>query len=380
MAEIKLEHIRKVYNGQRGDEQLALEDFSLTIPDGEFVVLVGPSGCGKSTTLRIIAGLEEPSAGKVWIDGKCANGTPPKDRNLSMVFQNYALYPHMTVYENMAFGLALRNVPESEIKKRITEAMSALGLPSEMLDRQPSSLSGGQQQRVAVGRAIVRQPSAFLFDEPLSNLDAKMRVQLRTEIAKLHTRLRTTMVYVTHDQLEAMTMGDRLIVMRDGRIQQVDDPMSIYSSPDNMFVAGFIGHPSMNFFKGVLTAKKGFLYFVQDGTEQSATPPISLRLPDEKARAFASREGQPIIMGLRPEHFQDKLYMKDPDTESVFEAIVEVIEPMGSETYLYLDVARTTCVVRSRPQNRVDVNRKIEWVAEMKNALFFNPTSGDRVF
>ena len=374
MASVTYKNVFKKFG-----DLMIIKDLNIQVEDKEFLVLVGPSGCGKTTALRLLAGLEEITDGQIIIGDRVVNDVAPKDRDIAMVFQSYALYPHLSVYDNMAFGLKLRKTPKEEIKRRVGDAAEILGI-TDLLQRKPRQLSGGQRQRVAVGRAIVREPKVFLFDEPLSNLDAKMRVQLRTEIAKLHTRLRTTMVYVTHDQLEAMTMGDRLIVMRDGWIQQVDDPMSIYSSPDNMFVAGFIGHPSMNFFKGVLTAKKGFLYFVQDGTEQSATPPISLRLPDEKARAFASREGQPIIMGLRPEHFQDKLYMKDPDTESVFEAIVEVIEPMGSETYLYLDVARTTCVVRSRPQNRVDVNRKIEWVAEMKNALFFNPTSGDRVF
>src|SRR5258706_8421797 len=260
MAKVILENVSKTYPG--GFK--AVDNANLEINDQEFVVLVGPSGCGKSTTLRMIAGLEEISSGKIYIDGKIVNDVPPKDRDIAMVFQNYALYPHMTVYKNMAFGLMLRKFPKAEIEQRVRDAAQILGIEA-LLERKPKELSGGQRQRVAVGRAIVRKPKAFLFDEPLSNLDAKMRVQMRTEISKLHNRLQSTMIYVTHDQVEAMTMGDRIVVMKDGLVQQVSDPVNMYENPANKFVAGFIGSPAMNFLNGKITATNGDYFFVDRG-------------------------------------------------------------------------------------------------------------------
>src|SRR3989339_50280 len=259
MAEVTLKNVTKVYEGG----QVAAKDININVHDKEFVVLVGPSGCGKSTTLRMIAGLEEITSGELFIDNKKVNDVSPKDRDIAMVFQNYALYPHMTVYENMAFGLKLRKFPKEEIKQRVTDAAKILGL-EDYLTRKPKALSGGQRQRVAVGRAIVRKPKVFLFDEPLSNLDAKLRVQMRAEISKLHTRLQSTMVYVTHDQVEAMTMGDRIVVMKDGFIQQIADPITLYDKPANKFVAGFMGSPPMNFMDGTIVKKDGKLYFDED--------------------------------------------------------------------------------------------------------------------
>src|SRR5215211_1410965 len=249
MAKVTVKNVYKIYPGEKGGDVTAVDDVSLEIQDREFVVLVGPSGCGKSTTLRMIAGLEEISRGDIFIGDRRVNDVPPKDRDIAMVFQNYALYPHMSVYDNLAFGLKLRKFPKPEIRKRVSDAAAILGI-EQLLDRRPKALSGGQRQRVALGRAIVRQPKVFLFDEPLSNLDAKMRVQMRTEITKLHQRLQATMVYVTHDQAEAMTMGDQIVVMRDGRVQQNDTPMNIYQRPANQFVASFVGSPAMNFIRG----------------------------------------------------------------------------------------------------------------------------------
>ncbi|MEO8205970.1 MAG: sn-glycerol-3-phosphate ABC transporter ATP-binding protein UgpC, partial [Chthoniobacterales bacterium] len=264
MAKVSLKNVFKIYKGDRGKDVTAVTDFNLEIRDREFVVFVGPSGCGKSTTLRMIAGLEEISKGDVSINDKRVNDEPPKDRDIAMVFQNYALYPHMSVYDNMAFGLKLRKYPKAEIHKRVIEAAAILGI-DQFLDRKPKALSGGQRQRVAVGRAIVRQPKVFLFDEPLSNLDAKMRVQMRTEITKLHQRLQATMIYVTHDQVEAMTMGERIVVMKDGLIHQVDEPLKLYNEPVNLFVAGFLGSPPMNFIAGTLSGESNNIIFKENG-------------------------------------------------------------------------------------------------------------------
>ena len=264
MAQVIIQNLHKTYLGDKGRQVIAVEDLNLKIEDGEFMVLVGPSGCGKSTTLRLVAGLEEISGGNIYIDGKKLNDVPPKDRDIAMVFQNYALYPHMTVYKNMAFGLELRKLPKKEIQRRVQEAAQILGLSDEMLQRKPKALSGGQRQRVALGRSIVRKPKVFLFDEPLSNLDAKMRVQTRGEIAKLHGRLRNTMIYVTHDQVEAMTLGDRICVMKSGRVQQVGTPLEIYNRPATLFVAGFIGSPAMNFLPGQVVEKSRRLFFAEE--------------------------------------------------------------------------------------------------------------------
>src|SRR5437867_12877205 len=290
MGNVRLDHISKRFD----NNAVILNDVSIDVNDKEFVVLVGPSGCGKSTTLRMIAGLEEISEGTIYIDGKVVNDVPPKDRDIAMVFQNYALYPHMTVYKNMAFGLMLRKYPKEEIDRRVREAAQILGITDEQLERKPKALSGGQRQRVAVGRAIVRKPKAFLFDEPLSNLDAKMRVQMRAEINKLHNRLQYTMIYVTHDQVEAMTMGDRIVVMKDGIIQQVAEPIDLYDNPKNMFVAGFIGSPPMNFFKGTIEQRAGGLWFAETGNG------LALRVGWWMAGKLTGHIGKPVVFGCRP--------------------------------------------------------------------------------
>ncbi len=370
MAKVVLDGVYKIYEGDGGKEVTAVENVNLTIEDHEFMVLVGPSGCGKSTTLRMVAGLEEISKGTISIDGRKINDVPPKDRDIAMVFQNYALYPHMTVYKNMAFGLELRKYPKDEIERRVREAATILGLTDEMLLRKPKALSGGQRQRVAVGRAIVRKPKAFLFDEPLSNLDAKMRVSMRTEISKLHTRLSTTMIYVTHDQVEAMTMGDRITVMKDGVIQQVAEPLEIYHNPKNLFVAGFIGSPQMNFFEGKIQEEAGHLYFIE-ATANGGVGAVKIRLEQEQARKLASYAGRGVVFGIRPENLEDRLYVADPNPHHTFQATVEVVEPMGSETYLYLNTGAHNLIARSQNQHREEVNKKLDLVAQMKSAHFF---------
>jgi multiple sugar transport system ATP-binding protein len=322
MAEVILENVKKIY---ADDGFVAVEDFNLHIKDREFVVLVGPSGCGKSTTLRMVAGLEEISGGTVAIDGRVVNDVPPKDRDIAMVFQNYALYPHMTVFDNMAFGLKLRHMKKSEIMERVREAADILGL-HDLLDRRPKALSGGQRQRVAVGRAIVRKPKVFLFDEPLSNLDAKMRVQMRVEINRLHHKLGATMIYVTHDQTEAMTMGDRIVVMEKGRVQQVADPMTLYRNPANRFVAGFIGMPPMNFFEGVVEKAGGGFRFRREG--------MDLELPETWGKSTADHVGATVSLGIRPEDIGSSLAAATPGMPGIA-AVVDVTEPMGAETYVY---------------------------------------------
>ena len=304
MAKVSVKNVYKIYPGEKGGDVTAVTDVSLEIADREFVVLVGPSGCGKSTTLRMIAGLEEISRGDIFIGDKRVNDVPPKDRDIAMVFQNYALYPHMSVYDNMAFGLKLRKFPKAEIKKRVQDAAAILGI-EELLERKPKALSGGQRQRVAVGRAIVRQPKVFLFDEPLSNLDAKMRVQMRTEITKLHQRLQATMVYVTHDQVEAMTMGDRIVVMNKGVVQQNDTPLTLYNAPVNLFVAGFLGSPPMNILHGTLKQERDALVFneMEGGTIQ-----VRLAVADRPgAREFV---GKPMLLGIRPEDIEVAQFTK----------------------------------------------------------------------
>ena len=333
MASLKLEDIYKVY--QSG--VVAVTDFSLDIADKEFIVFVGPSGCGKSTTLRMIAGLEEISDGKLYIDGKLMNDVQPKDRDIAMVFQNYALYPHMTVYDNMAFGLKLRKKPKAEIDEKVKEAARILGLET-YLQRKPKALSGGQRQRVALGRAIVREPKVFLLDEPLSNLDAKLRAQMRTEITKLHHRLATTFIYVTHDQVEAMTMGTRIVVMKDGFIQQVDAPQKLYDYPANLFVAGFIGTPQMNFFDAVLTSDASGKVFVEFEGNKVA-------LPKAKSDKIINAQeylntGKPIVFGVRPEDLHDEEGFIANSRETVINVKVDVVEKLGAETLLYCVFAR----------------------------------------
>lgn len=363
MAKVVIENVHKIYPGG----VTAVKDANLVIEDKEFVVLVGPSGCGKSTTLRMVAGLEEISSGSIYIDGKKVNDVPPKDRDIAMVFQNYALYPHMNVYKNMAFGLKLRRFPKDEIDRRVREAADILSI-QELLERKPKELSGGQRQRVAVGRAIVRKPKAFLFDEPLSNLDAKMRVQMRMEISKLHTRLSSTMIYVTHDQVEAMTMGDRIVVMKDGIIQQVAEPLDLYERPANEFVAGFIGSPPMNFFPGRIVREKGGLWF--------SAGSFSVRVDDQQAPALDAHADREVVFGVRPEDLADTLFVAQPNPDTVIKARVEVIEPMGSEIYLYLGSGKHSFVARVSTSQSAEVNQELSVALNMRRAHFFDAATG----
>ena len=352
MASLSLRHIYKKYPGG----VTAVSDFNLEVKDKEFLVLVGPSGCGKTTTLRMIAGLEEISEGELFIGDQLVNDVAPKDRQIAMVFQNYALYPHMSVFENMAFGLKLNKTPKETIKRRVEEAARILDI-THLLDRKPKALSGGQKQRVALGRAIVREPKVFLLDEPLSNLDAKLRAAMRTELTKLHQRVGTTFVYVTHDQVEAMTMATRIVVMKDGLIQQVDTPQNLYDAPCNIFVAGFIGTPQMNFIKGTLTKKDADVFF---NFEE-----ISLKLPAEKANApeLADYIGKEVVVGLRPEGISDNADVVAANEESSFDVNVDVTELMGAEIYLYLTIGETNLIARvsSRSQSRAGDNIKVSF-------------------
>ncbi|MBN1585976.1 MAG: sn-glycerol-3-phosphate ABC transporter ATP-binding protein UgpC [Candidatus Omnitrophica bacterium] len=364
MARVLLEDVSKIYPGQI----IGVDRLSLEVKDKEFMVLVGPSGCGKSSTLRMIAGLEQPSSGRVTIGDRVVDRVPPRDRNIAMVFQNYALYPHMTVFENMAFGLKLRKYPGSEIRARVEEAAQILGLES-LLERRPRELSGGQRQRVAVGRAIVRKPSVFLFDEPLSNLDAKLRVQMRTEIKRLHQRLQTTMIYVTHDQIEAITMGDRIAVMHQGRLQQVADPNTLYHQPSNFFVGGFIGNPPMNFLKGELVSAGDQLHF-SDGESR-------LRIVDEMAVPLQRSGVQSVVLGVRPEDVHDKLYVSYASQENTLPAAVEMVEPMGAEAFVYLTTRGGTMVSKSLGQERPEAGQDVEVVLDMAKVHFFRADSGE---
>jgi multiple sugar transport system ATP-binding protein len=360
MAEVRLEGVSKVYDGK----VTAVRDVHATIQDKEFVVLVGPSGCGKSTVLRMIAGLEEISEGTITIDGRVVNEVPPKDRDIAMVFQNYALYPHMTVYENLAFGLKLRKYKKEEIERRVQEAARILAIDS-YLDRKPKALSGGQRQRVALGRAIVRQPKVFLFDEPLSNLDANLRVQMRTEISRLHHRLQTTMIYVTHDQIEAMSMGDRIIVMRDGIVQQVDTPLNIYHHPANRFVAGFIGSPTMNFVSGSLH-KNGELAFRQDGSE------ITISLPSGLEERLHIALAKTVTLGIRPEH----IHLHRPAgiaTLAPISVTIDVVEPVGNEVFLYFSLgSNVRCVARAATDAPPAVGKTCELLVDTSKVHFFD--------
>ncbi|MEW6171327.1 MAG: sn-glycerol-3-phosphate ABC transporter ATP-binding protein UgpC, partial [Candidatus Omnitrophota bacterium] len=348
----------------------AVDKVNLDIESKEFMVLVGPSGCGKSTTLRMIAGLEEISEGQVYIGDKLVNDIPAKDRDIAMVFQNYALYPHMTVFENMAFGLGLRKYPKDEIAKRVNEAAEILGI-KKLLLRRPKELSGGERQRVAVGRTIVRKPLVFLFDEPLSNLDAKMRVQMRTEIHKLHIRLQTTMIYVTHDQVEAMTMGDRIAVMKDGVVQQVDEPIAIYDKPKNRFVAGFIGSPPMNFMKGKIIKKDGRIYF-DEGK-------ILVKLVEEMHKKITPYIGKEVILGIRSEDIYDKLFVSSAPPENTVKVSCEVVEPMGSEVYLYLNTGRHNFIARVGAHNKPPVNQEMDLVFDMSKVHFFDKDTQETI-
>jgi multiple sugar transport system ATP-binding protein len=361
MASIRLENLSKVYSG---GTTKAVDNVDLEIKDQEFVVLVGPSGCGKSTTLRMIAGLEEVTTGKIWIGDRLVNDVPAKDRDIAMVFQNYALYPHMTVFENMAFGLKLRGYPKAEIEKRVHEAAEILNI-TRYLARRPRQLSGGEHQRVALGRAIVRKPKVFLFDEPLSNLDAKMRVQMRTEIHKIRMRLQTTFIYVTHDQTEAMTMGDRIVVMKNGVVQQVDEPMAIYDKPLNKFVAGFIGIPPINLMQGNIY-KKDRKYYFDEGK-------FRVKLIDEMNDRIAPHAGKEVTLGIRSEDIYDRLYVSEASPDNTIRASCEVVEPLGSEVFLYLNSGKNSFIARVGAHNRPELNKDMEVVFDMSKVHFFDP-------
>jgi len=360
MASVTLTNLKKVYSG--GIE--AVKTVSLEIKDREFVVFVGPSGCGKSTTLRMVAGLEEITDGEIYIGGTLVNNVPPKNRDIAMVFQNYALYPHMTVFNNLAFGLKLRRYPMKEIERRVREASDILGLTS-LLERKPKALSGGQRQRVAVGRAIVRKPKVFLFDEPLSNLDAKLRVQMRTEIKKLHQRLQATMIYVTHDQVEALTMGDRIVVMNEGLIQQVDSPIKLYEHPINKFVASFLGSPPMNFIEGRVVKEDGDLFFELEA--------FRVKIVDDNNAKIGSYVNKEVHMGIRPECIYDRLFAQAASDDYTVAATVEVVEPMGSEIYLHLSAGESKFIARVGAHDTAKENQDLQVVFDMTKVHFFDP-------
>ena len=356
MAQVVLKELNKKF-----DEVVAVRDVNLTIKDQEFIVLVGPSGCGKSTTLRMVAGLEEITSGEIYIGDRLVNDLPPKDRYIAMVFQNYALYPHMTVYDNMAFGLKMRKFPKPEIETRVREAAQMLGI-QELLNRKPRQLSGGQRQRVAVGRAIVRHPQVFLFDEPLSNLDAKLRVQMRVELKRLHERLETTAIYVTHDQVEAMTLGDRVVVMKDGLVQQVGDPLSVYSKPRNKFVAGFIGSPAMNFVDCTVGGSDGDLAVEATG--------LRIAVPPAQKASLERYRGKTVTLGVRPEDVREAT-PDDPKSYRL-DAVVEVVEPLGNEILLDLKVGQQAIVARVPPTSRVRLHEQIALSLNADRLHFFD--------
>ena len=358
MASVSFRHVHKRF----GDVNV-IKDFNLEIADKEFMVFVGPSGCGKSTNLRMLAGLEEISDGEILIGDRVVNDVPPKDRDIAMVFQSYALYPHMSVYDNMAFGLKLRKMPKDEIDRRVKEAADSIGL-SNLLDRKPKALSGGQRQRVAVGRAIVREPSVFLMDEPLSNLDAKLRVSARAEISKLHQKLGTTFIYVTHDQVEAMTMGDRICVLADGIMQQCDTPRNLYNEPHNLFVAGFIGSPAMNFFNGTLVSEEG-RQFVDTGD-------FRVQVPESRKTSFAPYVGKEVIMGIRPEHIHARGFAPPNIEAAPVSATVEVVELLGHELHLYLNSGKNSLVGTVDPRFGVHTGNKIDVDFDMGNVHLFD--------
>ncbi len=366
MAQVILKDINKKFG-----KTIAVKDFSLNIAKGEFVVFVGPSGCGKSTTLRLIAGLESITSGEIFIDGRLVNDVHPRDRDIAMVFQNYALYPQMTVFENMSFALRMRKLPKKEIDEIVRHSAQLLRIEN-LLDRKPGQLSGGQRQRVALGRCIVRKPKVFLFDEPLSNLDAKLRIAMRAELLELHQRLNTTVIYVTHDQLEAMTMGDRIVVMKDGIIQQVDHPETVYERPVNRFVAGFIGSPTMNFIECRLTRKNGDF--------SAATDTFQLRLPGEKSRAAEKYVDRKVVLGIRPEHITDSASLSQPDTNQTFMAAVRVIESAGSEKLVHIRTGEDAMVARLDPHVRLKTGDTTAFTVRMESAHLFDSETGQTLF
>ncbi len=360
MASVKYSHVVKRF----GDVEV-LKNIDIEIKDKEFLVLVGPSGCGKTTALRCLAGLEEVTDGEILIGDRVVNDVPPKDRDIAMVFQSYALYPHMTVYDNMAFGLKLRKTPKDEIDRKVKAAAESLGI-ERLLQRRPRELSGGQRQRVALGRAIVREPQVFLFDEPLSNLDAKLRVQTRSEISKLHQRVKTTFIYVTHDQVEAMTMADRIAVMNKGVVQQLDTPQTLYDHPANLFVAGFIGSPSMNFFNAKIVDEGGKTYIVNDN--------MTIEIPADKREAVSSLNGKEIIFGIRPENIHNPAYCPPGILKAGINVKVDVTELMGNEIFVYALSGSTQLVARVDPRSRYAIGDDIELVIDMTNFHIFDPS------
>ena len=362
MASLSLSHINKTYpNGFQ-----AVKDFNLEIEDKEFIIFVGPSGCGKSTTLRMIAGLEEISGGTLKIGDKVMNDVEPKDRDIAMVFQNYALYPHMTVYDNMAFGLKLRKVPKDQIDKAVREAARILDL-EKLLDRKPKALSGGQRQRVAMGRAIVRNPKVFLMDEPLSNLDAKLRVQMRIEISKIHQRLGATIIYVTHDQTEAMTLGTRIVVMKDGIVQQVDTPQNLYQKPGNLFVAGFMGSPQMNFLDVVISEKGGNTVATIGNEHEVIVPAAKAKVLKDKGYI-----GKKVVLGIRPEDIHDSQMFLETSPSKPMTSVVKVYELLGAEVFLYFDVDGTQVTARVDPRTTAKTGDPIRFAFDMEKAHFFD--------
>ena len=361
MADLQLKHIYKRYAGG----VTAVSDFTLDIDDKEFIILVGPSGCGKSTTLRMVAGLEEISEGELYIGGRLVNDVAPKDRDIAMVFQNYALYPHMTVFENMAFGLKLRKTPKDEIKKRVTEAAKILDI-EHLLDRKPKALSGGQRQRVAMERAIVRNPKVFLMDEPLSNLDAKLRVAMRTEIKKLHNKLQTTFMYVTHDQTEAMTLGTRIVVMKDGVVQHVDTPQALYNTPCNLFVAGFIGSPQMNFMDAKCAVNG------EDVTLTVGKHVLKVPASKKKALIEGGYDGKTVVLGIRPEDVHDSQAFINNSADSVIESTIKVYELLGAEVFLYFDIEGTQMTARVNPRTTLRTGDKAVFALDMEKIHVFD--------
>ena len=359
MASVTFDHVFKRFSA----DVIAVNDLNIQIQDKEFLVLVGPSGCGKTTALRCLAGLEDISDGRILIGDQVVNDVAPKDRDIAMVFQSYALYPHMSVYDNMAFGLKLRKTPKDEIKRRVENAAKILGI-EHLMDRKPRQLSGGQRQRVAVGRAIVREPKVFLFDEPLSNLDAKLRVETRTNISKLHQQLQTTFIYVTHDQTEAMTMASRIAVINKGILQQIDTPQTLYDHPDNLFVAGFIGSPAMNFFPATMR-KDGDKLFVDAST-------FTVQVPSEQSKVYLPFAGKPVIFGIRPENIHNPQFAPPGITPQPVEAKVDVTELMGNEIYLYLKSGEHNFVARVDPRSRYQMGDQVQMVFSMENMHIFD--------
>jgi multiple sugar transport system ATP-binding protein len=355
---------------KRFGETIAVNDMNIDVADQEFLVLVGPSGCGKTTALRLLAGLEEISDGKILIGDRTVNDVAPKDRDIAMVFQSYALYPHLSVYDNMAFGLKLRKLPKEEIKRRVNEAAEILGI-QDLLERKPRQLSGGQRQRVAVGRAIVREPKVFLFDEPLSNLDAKLRVAMRAEINKLHQRLNTTFIYVTHDQTEAMTMATRIAVINKGLLQQIDSPQNLYDNPNNLFVAGFIGSPAMNFFPAKLRKDNGRL--MVDGST------FAIAIPDEFAGPYQSHAGKNVIFGIRPENIHDPNFVPPNVHTETIESQVDVTELMGNEIFLHMLSGQNTFVARVDPRSKLRVGEKVQIAFDMDSIHIFDAETEETI-